>query len=78
MPTTKATYITVPTIIGGAPAGRSVEKPASAPTKLSRRHRQAIKTTDRFDDKIRHPWEVKILILSYGLGLIHNARKGTL
>ena len=58
MPTTTATYINVPS----NPGVRPVEKPMSAPTSFSRRHRQAIKSTDRFDDKFRHPWEVKIQI----------------
>ena len=52
MPSTQATYITVPNL----PGGRALEKPVSAPSKLTRR--QAIKSTERFDDKIRHPWEV--------------------
>ena len=60
MPSTKATYISVPAKApGDGPADRNLEKPASAPTKLSRRHtRHSIKSTDRFDDKLRHPWEV--------------------
>ena len=60
MPSTKATYISVPAkAAGDGPGGLNLEKPASAPTKLSRRHtRHAIKSADRFDDKMRHPWEV--------------------
>lgn len=59
MPSTKATYISVPAKShGDGPGDRNLEKPASAPTKLSRRHtRHSIKSTDRFDDKLRHPWE---------------------